>query len=66
MAEYCKECSRKNLGIPEYKLDNAEFSEEPELCEGCGEYHPVLVSLKPPSLMNQLAADIKKLFHKRF
>ena len=66
MAEYCKECSRKILGIPEYKLDSATFSEEPELCEGCGEYRRVLVSLKPPSLFSQIAADIKKLFHKRF
>jgi len=59
MAEFCKSCAKIILGLSESQLDRATLSKEPELCEGCGEYKPVVVSLHPT-----LHDKIKKFFQK--
>lgn len=47
MAEYCRDCAIKYLGFSEDELRGAKFSRKPDLCEGCAEYKPVLVSVCP-------------------
>lgn len=54
MAEYCKECAEKVLGIPREQLTHARFSREPDLCEGCGEYKRVLVRLPTKKLVTNV------------
>ncbi len=46
MAEFCRECAHKSLGLNKEELKRAVFSREPELCEGCGMWRPVLVEIK--------------------
>ena len=48
MAEFCKDCAGKCLGISEKKLRRAVMSDEPDLCEGCGQYKLVVVTIKTP------------------
>ncbi len=60
MAEFCKECAEKTLGFSGKELERAVFSTTDELCEGCGQYKPVLVSLRP-----SLVDKIKNIFRKR-
>ena len=47
MAEFCKDCARKDLGMTEKVLRRAVMSDEPEKCEGCGQMRPVVVRIKP-------------------
>ncbi len=47
MAEYCMKCAEKHLGLSPADLKRAVMSEDSELCEGCGEYKPVVVRIKP-------------------
>lgn len=47
MAEYCKECAAKVLGLTEKEMSRADFSTDPDLCEGCGQWKPVLIRIKP-------------------
>lgn len=47
MAEFCKDCAVKYLGFTPKQANNAIMSDEPELCEGCGEMKPVVVRIKP-------------------
>ena len=59
MTEFCKDCAVKYLGFTPEEIRRAVLSDELELCEGCGEYKPVVVSLEPT-----LYGKIKKLFKK--
>lgn len=54
MAEYCRECAEKYLGIPTEQLERAKFSRELDLCEGCGEYKRVLVRLPAKKLVTNV------------
>lgn len=54
MAEYCRECAEKYLGIPREQLTHAKFSRELDLCEGCGEYKRVLVRLPTKKLVTNV------------
>ena len=45
MAEFCKDCAVKILGLPAKSLIMSDES-DPDLCEGCGEIKPVVVGLK--------------------
>lgn len=47
MAEFCKECAGKYLGMTKKELRRAVMSDELDLCEGCGQYRPVVVRLRP-------------------
>ena len=47
MAEYCKECAEKHLGMSKKELRRAVMSDDLDLCEGCGQYKPVVVCLRP-------------------
>lgn len=66
MAEYCKECATKYLGIPEKKLSKAIFSDDLDLCEGCGQMKPVLITLKPTlaTRWDNLGYKLRKKFNK--
>lgn len=46
MAEFCRSCAPKCLGLNKDEMRRAVFSREPDLCEGCGELKPVLVEMK--------------------
>ena len=48
MAEYCKECAEKHLGMSKKELRRAVMSDDLDLCEGCGQYKSVVVRIKPP------------------
>ena len=48
MAEFCKECAERHLGVSKKELRRAVMSAEPDLCEGCGQIKPVVVTIKPP------------------
>lgn len=47
MAEFCRECAIKRLKFSEGEMRRAKMSEEPDLCEGCGQWKPVLIGFKP-------------------
>lgn len=48
MAEYCLKCAREVLGMTGPEIDRAVLSEDPDFCEGCGEWKQVVVSVKEP------------------
>ena len=54
MAEYCKSCASKYLGIK----GKVVLSKEMELCEGCGQLKRVVVKLNP-SLLDVLFGRCK-------
>ncbi len=54
MAEYCKTCAGKYLGIPREQLTHAKYSRDLDLCEGCGEYGRVLVRLPAKKLVTNV------------
>ena len=43
MAEFCKDCFKKMC--PDWII--TEVSRENDLCEGCGEWKPVVISAEP-------------------
>ncbi len=45
MAEFCLECWNKLNGFA-YSPECVCVSEEPDFCEGCGEWKPVIVGFK--------------------
>lgn len=45
MAEFCKDCYISICGGSE--SDNYRLSKELDLCEGCGQYKRVVVSVRP-------------------
>lgn len=45
MAEFCKDCFEKYLTPDRSVVDHVILSKDPELCEGCGEYKPVVVRI---------------------
>lgn len=47
MAEYCKDCAASCLGLSGKDMERAVFSKDPDLCEGCGQWKPVLIRIKP-------------------
>lgn len=47
MAEFCLDCWNKMNGT---HLTKADVTLEEDLCEGCGEVKPCIVSLEPPGL----------------
>lgn len=51
MAEYCRECAERCLGLTPEELKHAVWSKEPDLCEGRGEYTTVLARLRKPRLL---------------
>ena len=57
MAEFCKDCAKKDLGMTDKELKHAVMSDEPELCEGCGEIKPVVVRIRPT-----LGEKIREIF----
>ena len=44
MAEFCKECF-KELLFNDYEDDQLIISEDDDLCEGCGEFKPVVIKI---------------------
>lgn len=64
MAEFCKDCAEKYLGMSAAELDRAVMSDEPELCEGCGERKNVVVTLDPTlgDALRSFGREIRKLF----
>ena len=52
MAEFCKDCYVRVCGGRED--DPVILSDELELCEGCGEYKPVVVCIGQPGLLTRL------------
>ena len=66
MAEFCKDCAEKYLGMSAAELARAVMSDEPELCEGCGERKNVIVTLDQTlgDAMHSLGRKIKKRFSK--
>ena len=58
MAEFCKDCARKVLGFTEDELSRAVMSEDPDLCEGCGEYKPVVIHIREKNIID----TIKQIF----
>ena len=53
MAEYCRECAAKILGLD---VKHAIMSKELDLCEGCGEYKPVVVRIGYPSILDSISS----------
>lgn len=45
MAEFCVDCWNKLSGT-QYRPKHFLLSEEPDLCEGCGEWKPVIIRFK--------------------
>ena len=43
MAEFCKDCFKKMC--PDWII--TEVSREKDICEGCGEWKPVVISAEP-------------------
>ena len=50
MAEFCKECAARVLGLSDNEIKRMGMSGEDdmEICEGCGQLRPVLVCIKQP------------------
>lgn len=51
MAEYCRECAERCLGLTPEELKHAVWRKGPDLCEGCGEYTTVLARLRKPRFL---------------
>lgn len=47
MAEFCIECAKEHLGFTSRELKRAILSEELDYCEGCGQWKPVVVVIRP-------------------
>ena len=47
MAEFCKDCAKNILKISEKDLAYAIFSDDLDICEGCGRMKPVLITTHP-------------------
>lgn len=62
MAEFCKDCASKSLGLSKEEIRRAVFSREPDLCEGCGEWRPVLIEIKD----NRLPKFVQMLLFGRY
>ena len=57
MAEYCRECAAKILGL---NVKHAVMSKEPDLCEGCGEYKPVVVRINSSTLFDTVSSWLNR------
>lgn len=53
MAEFCLECWNR-LNDTEYSKKKYIISEELELCEGCGEYKPIIIMERRAYYMHKL------------
>lgn len=58
MAEFCYECMKKELGI-DISNKKVVFSDDLELCEGCGEYKPVVLSVRKATLFDKLLSKFR-------
>ncbi len=57
MAEFCLECFNEYIlpaGEPKRKEKDVTLSDGLELCEGCGELHPVVILDRPKPLWPKL------------
>lgn len=50
MAEYCIDCAKEQLGLTGSELRRVVISQEPDLCEGCGQWKQVVVRVRPTFL----------------
>jgi len=65
MAEFCLDCFnemnvRRYDGRP-YSEDEVTLSWDLDLCEGCGEWKPVVVSLRPEPLVGKFIKKLSRL-----
>lgn len=60
MAELCKECFKRSVAIPSDNItdDMLMMSAAYDICEGCGEYKPMVVGVETKSVFQ----DIKDEF----
>ena len=47
MTEFCIECAKERLGFTKAELKRVVLSNDLDLCEGCGQWKPVVVTLRP-------------------
>jgi len=57
MAEYCKDCASRILGL---NVSRAVMSKEPELCEGCGEYKPIVERINASIPFDTISAWLER------
>ena len=55
MAEFCVDCYNRCHGI---HLREDDVVTEVDLCEGCGQWKPIIVSFRRPSLLVRLCTRL--------
>ena len=50
MAEFCLECMNEYILEGDEKLTESEVTTEFDLCEGCGEWKPCVISIKKKNI----------------
>lgn len=64
MAEFCRDCAKRILKLPKSTANSAIYTFEPDICEGCGQFKPVLVELYP-TLGEQISYRIQLAIRKK-
>lgn len=61
MAEFCKECFKRNVILPSDGItdDMLMMSAAYDICEGCGEYKPMVVGVEETQEVRSVFQDIK-------
>jgi hypothetical protein len=62
MAEFCKECFKRSVAIPSDRItdDMLMMSAAYDICEGCGEYKPVVVGVKEKSAFQNIKDELRE------
>lgn len=60
MAEFCLDCYNK-LNDTNYREKDVTLDDELDLCEGCGEWKPCVLSLEPSGFLSGLFDWIKNI-----
>ena len=66
MSEYCYECFKKYICDDDFKVKEEKeyiYSDEPELCEGCGELKKVVIVEKNPYNLGKIGYFFYKVYN---
>ncbi len=60
MAEFCKECFKEKIAVPSDNItdDMLMLSAAWDICEGCGEYRPMVVGIETRSVFQDIKDEL--------
>ena len=60
MSEFCFDCYKEYFD-ENAKIERLKIDKEPDLCEGCGEFKPIVMGEKPESFLSSFVDWLKRI-----